>query len=157
ITQTGDGYLWIGTEKGLFRFDGLGFHPITGQGSSPVSIVNVMGLAINAQGNLMVRLPERSLLHYADGKFENALNSLMPRELAVTAMCRGKDGNLLLAGLFNGVLRYTDGRFETLAPITSLPPSTIISMAQSADGKVWLGTREAGLFYLDGKRAVAAK
>ena len=22
ITQTGDGYLWIGTEKGLFRFDG---------------------------------------------------------------------------------------------------------------------------------------
>src|SRR5690348_2164292 len=26
IDQTKDGYLWIGTEKGLVRFDGLGFH-----------------------------------------------------------------------------------------------------------------------------------
>ena len=23
ITQTNDGYLWIGTDKGLFRFDGI--------------------------------------------------------------------------------------------------------------------------------------
>jgi len=25
ITQTGDGYLWIGAEKGLVRFDGINF------------------------------------------------------------------------------------------------------------------------------------
>jgi len=25
ITQTPDGYLWIGTEKGLLRFDGFNF------------------------------------------------------------------------------------------------------------------------------------
>jgi ligand-binding sensor domain-containing protein len=28
ITQTADGYLWIGTEKGLIRFDGLNFRLI---------------------------------------------------------------------------------------------------------------------------------
>src|SRR5215469_1617014 len=27
ITQTGDGYIWIGTESGLFRFDGSRFEP----------------------------------------------------------------------------------------------------------------------------------
>ena len=26
IAQTSDGYLWIGTDKGLVRFDGLNFH-----------------------------------------------------------------------------------------------------------------------------------
>jgi ligand-binding sensor domain-containing protein len=25
ISQTGDGYLWVGTDRGLFRFDGLAF------------------------------------------------------------------------------------------------------------------------------------
>jgi len=26
VAQTSDGYLWIGTDKGLVRFDGLNFH-----------------------------------------------------------------------------------------------------------------------------------
>jgi len=157
ITQTKDGYLWIGTEGGLFRFDGLNFRRIADDGPSPVSMVRVMGLTIDLLGNLMVRLPERNLLRYANGKFENVLNSLLPRELAVTALCPGKDGDMLLVGLFHGVLRYRDGRFETIAPAGSLPPSPITSMAQSADGKVWLGTRDSGLFYLDGSRAIAIK
>src|SRR5579871_770255 len=156
ITQTADGYLWIGTDRGLLRFDGFGFRLVSDQGSSPVSIANVLGLTVNTQGNLMVRLPERNLLRYADGAFENVLYSLEPRELAVTSMCRGKDGDVLIAGLVNGVLRYTGGRFENIASITSLPPSPIISMTQSADGKVWLGTRDAGLFYLDKGRVIAA-
>jgi len=157
ITQTKDGYLWIGTENGLFRFDGLNFRRIADEGPSPVSIVRVMGLTIDRQGDLIARLPERNLLRYADGKFENVLNSLLPRELAVTALCLGKDGDMLLVGLFHGVLRYRDGRFETIAPAGSLPPSPITSMTQSADGKVWLGTRDAGLFYLDGSRVIAIK
>src|ERR1700722_14772182 len=28
IAQTGDGYIWIGTSKGLVRYDGLDFVPI---------------------------------------------------------------------------------------------------------------------------------
>ena len=28
IAQTGDGYLWIGTDRGLVRFDGINFVPV---------------------------------------------------------------------------------------------------------------------------------
>ena len=28
ISQTADGYLWIGTDKGLVRFDGFSFRPV---------------------------------------------------------------------------------------------------------------------------------
>lgn len=156
IAQTEDGYLWIGTEKGLFRFDGFSFRPISKQGSPWIAGPNVLGLDVN-QGNLIVRLPERNLLRYANGTFDNILASLQPRELAVTAMCRTRDGGLLVSGLVNGVLRYRDARFDTIVPITSLPPSPIISMTQSTDGKVWLGTRDAGLFYLDGGRVIPVK
>jgi ligand-binding sensor domain-containing protein len=36
IAQTPDGYLWIGTDKGLFRFDGLSFRFF--QQASPESL-----------------------------------------------------------------------------------------------------------------------
>ena len=34
------------------------------------------------------------------------------------------------------------------------PNSAVISMAQSADGKLWLGTRDKGLFYMMGGRSL---
>ena len=29
ISQTADGYLWIGTDRGLIRFDGFNFRPVS--------------------------------------------------------------------------------------------------------------------------------
>ncbi|HXZ81445.1 MAG TPA: two-component regulator propeller domain-containing protein, partial [Terriglobales bacterium] len=149
ITQSSDGYLWIGTDKGLFRFDGLTFRPMADSGSPSLPIAQVLGLTVDAQGNLLVRLPERNLLRYSEGTFDNILRSLQPRELAITAMAQSLDGAVLVSGLTNGTLRFAGGRFETLVPVSALPASPIISLAQSSDGKVWLGTREAGLFYAD--------
>ena len=38
LAQTTDGYLWVGTQSGLFRFDGVGFapFPLTSWRSTPV-------------------------------------------------------------------------------------------------------------------------
>lgn len=149
IAQTSDGYLWIGTEKGLFRFDGRVFQPVTESGPDALSIVDVLGLTVDAQGNLLVRLPERNLLRYNNGVFENTLRSLQSRELAITAMAAANDGAVLISGLTNGTLKYSGGRFETVLPVSALPASPIISLAQSPDGRVWLGTRDAGLYYAD--------
>jgi len=63
--------------------------------------------------------------------------------------------SVLLAGLTNGTLKYSDGRFETLVPVSAIPSSPIISLAQSSDGKIWLGTRDAGLFYVEHGRVTA--
>ena len=44
ITQTTDGYLWIGTEKGLIRFDGLNFRLFPRAIPSSLPIGPVQGL-----------------------------------------------------------------------------------------------------------------
>jgi ligand-binding sensor domain-containing protein/signal transduction histidine kinase len=148
ITQTTDGYLWIGTEKGLVRYDGLNFRLIQFPNSSAMPAGPVLGLIADADGNLWIRLRSPGMLRYRDGKFENVLSSLERPEPGVTAMCRGTNGNVLLSALINGALRYSEGRFVTLARMSTLPNFLVISMAETPDGNVWLGTRDAGLFRL---------
>jgi hypothetical protein len=84
------------------------------------------------------------LLRYRDGTFQNVLPGLKQAEVAVTAMCRGRNGDILFSGAANGLVRYSGGKFVTLAPNNKL----ILSMAETDDGKVWMGSRESGLFYL---------
>src|SRR6185295_20404184 len=73
ITQTSDGYLWIGTEAGLVRFDGISFRLITND-ATPIS--SVLGLVADNENNLWVRLQGPTILRYRNGVFEDAMAKL---------------------------------------------------------------------------------
>ena len=153
IAQTPDGYLWIGGEQGLVRFDGISFALIESGDPSMAGFGPVLGLAVDAEGYLWVRLEEARLLRYRDGKFENVFPSFKLAESHLTAMSVGKNGDILFSGLENGTVRYSHGRFVNLSP-TGAAPTLILSVAETADGTVWLGTREQGLYYLAGGRGI---
>jgi ligand-binding sensor domain-containing protein/signal transduction histidine kinase len=147
IAQTPDGYLWIGAERGLMRFDGLSFHLF--QHSDPTTLPDgaVLGLAVDGEGDLWIRLQGPRLLRYRDGTFRDVLPNLGRAEADVTAMCAGKNGDILFSGFANGIVRYSKGKFVPLASSAVLP-RLVISMAETDDGKVWMGTREQGLYSL---------
>lgn len=153
FAQTPDGYLWIATDKGLIRFDGLSFLLIEHPGSSRIPFGPVLGLAVDANGNLWIRLSGARLLRYGEGIFQEAAFDLQAPETEITAMCLGKDGHLLLLGWKNGILRDDNG-FKALDSRAALP-QLIISMLQMADGEIWLGTSENGLYSFDGARGSA--
>jgi catalase len=48
-----------------------------------------------------------------------------------------------------GVLSYSGERLATLAFTAGQPGFLVISIAETADGKVWMGTRDQGLFTLN--------
>src|SRR5262245_2666066 len=77
IAETADGYLWIGTQKGLVRFDGFGFHLIDNEHSPGFPGGPVLGLMTDAAGSLWIRFQNPGLVRYRDGKFED-LFSLFP-------------------------------------------------------------------------------
>ena len=152
ISQTKDGYLWIGTEKGLFRFDGFNFR-VVGQANSQGSASRaVQGLMADADGSLWIQQEDTTFLRYAEGKFEDILRDVVYPSDGVTSMCRGSDGEILFPAYSRGLLAYRRGRVRTVSVQTKLPGFLIISMAKTADGKIWLGTRDAGLFSLSNGR-----
>lgn len=146
IAQTSDGYLWLGTQKGLVQFDGRDFHLFSQSDSGGRAFGPVLGLLSDSNGNLWVRLAGPRLLRYRDGKFEDLTNSFSIPEVAVTQMCRSADGRAVFATIMNGTLVYDHGNFTAVAPPP--PPSDfiVIAMAPDPKGQYFLGTRDRGLF-----------
>jgi signal transduction histidine kinase/ligand-binding sensor domain-containing protein len=148
ISQSRDGYLWIGTERGLVRFDGLDFTLIQNPLPGSSQIGAVRGLAADSDGNLWIRLDGPHLLRYRDGKFEDAMVRFGLQEIAFTAMSLDSQGKLLLWGPQRRLLRFREGAFSRYE-IAEDVPGIVISTAEESDGKLWLGTRDIGLFQID--------
>ena len=145
IAQTADGYLWIGTDRGLLRFDGFNFRPVSFTSIATASNVPILQLLTDAGGKLWIRPQGADLVRQKDGKFE----SVRYGPDAITALSKDNNGEVLVSSIGQGTFRFTAGDVQKLGP--SSPP--VISMAETSDGKVWLGTLGDGLFFLTGGRA----
>src|SRR6202051_3597877 len=149
ITQTADGYLWIGTEKGLVRFDGVNFRLTSS--FSEFSGDPVSGLTTDSDGRLCAIFWGAGVLCSRDGKFVNLASILRRTTLEAAGSWREEDGASLLTDLIDGMLRVRGENVQVIAAPAVLPPSLVLAMAETRDGKIWLGTA-AGLFYFaDGR------
>src|SRR5215469_4696198 len=137
IGQSADGYLWVGTERGLVRFDGSSFtliqRPITDQ----PSIGPVRGLIPDTDGNLWIVSEGTRILLYHDGEFEDVYTRFDLQGLKITASARDYQYRVLFSGAGDRTLRYDHKQFETLVN-TQENPGTVISLAATRDQSVWL-------------------
>ncbi|MDX6530923.1 MAG: hypothetical protein QOH41_3213 [Blastocatellia bacterium] len=149
IAQTSDGYLWIGTDRGLMRFDGFNFRPVSFTPIASASNVSISQLLTDAGGKLWVRPQGAYVVRQKDGKFESLAYDLP----AITALSKDNNGGVLVSDVQQGTFRFIGDDVQKLAAkvVPGLPP--VISTAQTADGKIWMGTLGAGLFFLADGRA----
>ncbi|MEA3140819.1 MAG: hypothetical protein QOK23_2988 [Gammaproteobacteria bacterium] len=138
IAQTADGYLWIGTDRGLLRFDGFVSRPVSFTSIPAASNVPILQLLTDVGGKLWIRPQGAYLVRQKDLKFESVG---LP---SITAMSKDNHDGVLVSDIEQGTFRFRADDVLKLGP--SSPP--VISMAETADGKVWLGTLGDGLFFL---------
>jgi signal transduction histidine kinase/ligand-binding sensor domain-containing protein len=154
IAQTPDGYLWIGTDSGLVRFDGFAFRFIPVSSTALASNGPVLGLITDADGNLWVLMQGAGVLRQRNGKLERVGSGFGRTVSQVTALLRETSGGVLISDLTVGMVRFRGEESEVLGPPSFLPGSTpVISLAETPDGKIWMGTLGAGLFYFAQGRA----
>jgi len=155
IAQTADGYLWIGTDKGLIRFDGFSFTPVSFTSPTTAANVPILQLLTDADGGrLWIRPQGADVVRQKDGKFESIRYGAEVLTSQITAAAKDSNGGVLVSDITEGTFRFTGDEVRKLAAPSVLPGSSpVISIAEAAQGKIWMGTLGAGLFFLAHGRA----
>ena len=155
MTQTADGYLWFGTGNGLVRYDGLKFEYIPRGNSNDLSFGLVPRVLTDASGQLWAADDFTHLFRYEPGLLKGPVPDNGRHDYAVSVMNKTFDGWLLFVSELQGVVEYKHGERRVLleARVVPGPPTAV---AQTADGTIWIGTAEKGLFQFSPEKGEAS-
>ena len=146
ITQTEDGYLWLGTDEGLSSFDGYDFVTFTrGDGSLPNN--SASALATGPDGALWIGTPG-GLTRYRNHRFTTFTTKDGLPDDAISSLVEDRAGTLwIVAGSF--LSRFENGKFYTY-PVDSLKPVRAPRVVyRDRQGVIWVAGLE-GLIKLSG-------
>ena len=156
VLRTPDGYLWLGTQEGLVRFDGIRFH-IFDKKSGFLTNSHVSKMVYSSDGSLWVGTRGGGLARYRDGAFTSytAKNGLTSEK--ISSLLEDTDGTLWVGTYNHGLNRldhhrvddYSENLFTPLTTGEGLPRNGISSLLQTLDGALWIGTRGAGVVRYD--------
>ena len=139
LAQTTDGYLWLGTATGLFRFDGVRFERY--QQSSKQSFLqrNVYSLFASPDGGLWVSYWYGGVSFIRDGKVTNyGTEDGLPSH-AVLAFARDRKGVIWIAAGNDGLARLEGSRWKKIGNGWGFTdPANTVFVDRS--GTVWVGT-----------------
>jgi len=133
VAQTDDGYLWVGTEAGLARFDGLRFTTFRTTNTPALGSHVIRALLAAHDGQLWIGT-DVGLVRLRKGTFEPGGLEGRP----VYALCEDAAG-VLWAATDGGVfIRNSDGSFVPLPESPTVPRIRVSALFADAAGHVWL-------------------
>lgn len=158
VAQTTDGHLWLGTQEGLARFDGVRFEVIDTRNTEGLRDGNVLALAAAEDGGLWVGTRDGGLVHLDRDLRATSYGEAhgLPDPMVVD-IARDAAGRVWL-GTRDGLCVLRPDALGAAAPrITcygeeaGLVDPYVRRILVAHDGTLWLGTR-AGLARFDDGR-----
>ncbi len=153
ILQTRDGFLWLGTQDSLIRFDGVHFREFA-EGNSPLRGSLIRALVEDDAGNLwagslgsgILRIAhDGAVQHYsiANGLPSNAVFCLVPDKKGAIWACTTE-----------GLVHIENGHLHVLSKTDGLSSNRIRTACVASDGTLWLAGLDSGLSHWTGSRSV---
>ncbi|WP_084583035.1 sensor histidine kinase [Sphingomonas azotifigens] len=135
LEQTPDGFLWLGTGAGLYRFDGITFEPVVPAiGRFPSRTITALRAA--ADGSLWIGYFAGQVSHLRGGRIETfGTANAWVEELALA-----RDGTVWVArgGPEGGLFRIDGRRMTRLGPDEGVPDGSAYSVIAARDGAIWV-------------------
>ncbi|MCF8366385.1 MAG: hypothetical protein K9H16_11425 [Bacteroidales bacterium] len=161
IAQDQKGFIWIGTNDGLNRYDGYEFlifrHDI--HDSTSLRSNNINQILVDEAGILWIGT-EKGLNRFdpAIGKFERISNTHLNQNEAITALTLDKNNNLWIGTRYSGLIRLNIGNLSHDSFVAepdnqnSLTSNFIISLYIDSKNNLWGGLSDGNIFYFTESR-----
>jgi signal transduction histidine kinase/ligand-binding sensor domain-containing protein/DNA-binding response OmpR family regulator len=151
IVQTSDGYLWLGTQAGLVRFDGVRFTVYDDSNTPALRTHGIRVLRADPKGALWIGTDGGGVVRVVDGQFTRFGEAEGVPHLVIHALTIDRTGRLWI-GTARGGLAVFDGARFTPIKDSALGSFTIRSIEEASDGTLWLGTGGGGVKLYAGGR-----
>jgi len=138
LARTPDGFLWIATDLGLVRFDGVQFQPLPAEQFSLPANDQVSCLLAVRQGWLWVGTTEGRLLQGAGGKFTEVASAAVTGGKPLTALAEDAQGDLWVASGAAGLRRNHNGIWQLFTQTNGLPSDQVTAVRPDAQGQLWI-------------------
>jgi diguanylate cyclase (GGDEF)-like protein len=134
LAQDRTGYVWVGTQGGLARFDGVRFITYTPRNEPALAGVWIRTLLVDRRGRMWIGT-YKGLAVYQDGRFTAvpAADARRYPTLDISALAEQADGSIL-AGSTDGVFRVHDDRLQSVPG-----PQPALSLLSDGDS-LWVGS-----------------
>lgn len=151
VVQSADGFLWVATQNGVVRFDGVTFQRVEMLGFPKLIAGTMRALVLDRAGKIWLAKEEGDTVFCFSGAQVQAVtpDQGLPKNEAQRSMAADGDGNLWISYSSGKVIRYArDGKVTIFTNEDGLPTgSGVCWLIADHDGNLWFakGSR-VGLF-----------
>jgi len=151
LAQTSDGYIWVGADEGVSRFDGVNFFSLglqEGFQSGPVQV-----LFGDSRGALWIGSVGNGLSCWQGGRLHTfTMRDGLPSD-SITALAEDGQGRLWV-GTRAGLVVLQSGRFSPLNGMDNFSGKAITTIFRDRKGTMWVGATGAGVFSYQGNKFI---
>lgn len=148
MTQTRDGWLWLGTSRGLYRFDGVRFEKFAPESGPPLLSAGISNVWAADNGDLWIgyHADGMSILH--DGRLRHIAGMGKDSPIGATYLMEmDRDGSMWVATT-KGLRHYIGGKWEIIGPASGFPGPNADSIFIDHDGRLWV-SNDKRIYQLD--------
>lgn len=150
LAQTSDGYLWLGTASGLFRFDGIRFQSFKAQSGQTSPQRNVVSLFAVPDGGLWVGYSYGGISFIKNGMVTDYGEEQGLPSRAVVAFARDRQGAIWIAAGKDGLARLDGSRWRKIGTDWGFAGQAYAVSVDHA-GTVWVGTPTTVEYLTEGR------
>lgn len=140
IGQTPDGYLWLGTESGLVRFDGVRFETFNTGNTPQLQSDTITSLLTDRSGLLWIGT-DTGLTTFRNGAFSAFLSHGSRWKAKVTALYEDPTRQLWVGTDGSGIARISNRKFQQFTRVQGLSDDSVFAITGDESGNVWIGTQ----------------
>jgi PAS domain S-box-containing protein len=149
LAQSADGYLWLGSPDGLYRFDGVVFEHYQPQSGGPFPAQDVSSLSALPNGDLWIGFVSGavSLLRNGSAKNYTARDGVPAGEISGFAQDRV---GTIWAAASSGLVRLEGNRWKEIGKDWNFPGKAAYTVFLDGQGTLWVSSEDTLVFLPSG-------